>query len=67
MPRLLPRMDTGAISGTLMNLLIVLLIVGFLVTVTLGGFLVWGILAVIAVLIIYGISARVYYRWIGRR
>lgn len=67
MPRLVPRMDTGAISGTLLNLLILLLIIGFLVTVTLGGFLVWGIAAVIVVLVVYAILARGYYSWIGRR
>lgn len=67
MPHILPKMDTGAISGTLLKIFIVLVIVGLLVTLTWGGFVVWVLVAAILVIIAYGILARWYYRWIGRR
>ena len=67
MPRVLPAMDTGAISGTLLNLFVVLVIVGFLLTVTIGGFLVWVLSSLVFVLLLYAIAARLYYRWVGRR
>ena len=67
MPRLIPSMDTGAISGTLLNLFVVLVVIGFLLTVSFGGFLVWALAALVFVLVLYGMAARLYYRWIGRR
>ena len=67
MPRLVPRMDTGAISGTLLNLFFVLVVIGLLVTLTWGGLLVWVLAAALLVLVLYAIAARLYYRWIGRR
>lgn len=65
MPRLIPQVRTGPISSTIFNILVIVLVAGFLLTVTLGGFLVWAIGAVILAAIVYGIIARLHRRWIG--
>ena len=67
MPALLPRSDTTPLGGLSMTILLVLIVVGFLATVTIGGFVVWVVTAGLVVAIGYAIIARGWARWTGRR